>query len=88
MLRSTGDRLLSLEGLRVHDIRHTFVSLWVAAGANPGEVSVRAGHSSAAFTWDRYGHLYEDREREVPDRLDALLGSAALPPQPWPTCES
>jgi integrase len=69
-----------LEGLRVHDLRHTFVSLWVAAGAHPGEISVRAGHSSAAFTWDRYGHLYEDQERDVPDRLEALLASAVSIP--------
>jgi hypothetical protein len=49
------------------------VALLVAAGANPKEVSIRAGHSSVAFTLDRYGHLYEDAEDEIPDRLDALL---------------
>jgi hypothetical protein len=26
-----------------------------------------------AFTQDRYGHLYENREPEIQDRLDALL---------------
>jgi len=51
-------RRARLEGLRFHDLRHTFVSLWIAAGANPKEVSVRAGHSTVAFTLDRYGHLY------------------------------
>jgi hypothetical protein len=44
------------------ELRHTFVALWVAAGPNPKEVSIRAGHSSVAFTLDRYGHLYEDAE--------------------------
>jgi hypothetical protein len=34
---------------------------------------VRAGHSSVAFTLDRYGHLYEDAEDQISDRLDALL---------------
>jgi integrase len=62
-----------VEGLRVHDLRHTFVALWVDAGENLKSVSVRAGHSSVAFTQDRYGHLYEDREPELQDRLDALL---------------
>ena len=37
------------------DLRHTAVALWIAAGANPKEVSVRAGHTSVAFTLDRYG---------------------------------
>lgn len=62
-----------LDGLRVHDLRHTFVALWVDAGENLKSVSVRAGHSSVAFTQDRYGHLYEDREPDLQDRLDALL---------------
>jgi integrase len=68
-----------LEGLKVHELRHTFVALWVAAGVNPKEVSIRAGHSSVAFTFDRYGHLYEDAGDDVPDRLDALLGPRATP---------
>jgi transposase len=38
-----------LAPLRPHDLRHG-VALWFAAGANPKEVSVRAGHSSVAFT--------------------------------------
>lgn len=63
----------SLEGLRFHDLRHTFVALWIAAGANPKEVSVRASHSSVAFTLDRYGHLYENADDAVAEQLDALL---------------
>src|ERR687892_2625715 len=51
-----------------HELRHTFVALWIAAGANPKEVSVRAGHSSVAFTLDRYGHLYQDTEDDIPER--------------------
>jgi hypothetical protein len=30
-------------------------------------------HSSVAFTLDRYGHHYEDREDDIPERLDQLL---------------
>ena len=62
-----------LDGLRVHDLRHNYVSLMIAAGANPKEVSTWAGHSSVAFTLDRYGHLYEEHGDDVADRLDALL---------------
>jgi hypothetical protein len=45
--------------VRLPRVRHTAVALWIAAGANPKEVSVRAGHTSVAFTLDRYGHLFE-----------------------------
>ena len=65
-----------LEGLRIHDLRHTAVALWIAAGANPKEVSARAGHSSVSFTLDRYGHLYPEADAALRDRLDALYGTA------------
>ena len=42
------------------------------------KISVRAGHSSA-LSLDRYGHLYQDAEFEVPDRLVALLASRRAP---------
>jgi integrase len=74
-------RAAGVDGLRIHDLRHTAVALWIAAGANPKEVSTRAGHSSVSFTLDRYGHLYPEADAALRDRLDALYGSA----QPTPT---
>ena len=46
-------RAAKLGPLKVHELRHTFVALWIDAGLNPKEVSIRAGHSSVAFTLDR-----------------------------------
>ena len=65
-------RAAALEPLRPHDLRHTAVALWIAAGANPKEVAVRAGHTSVSFTLDRYGHLFEGHDTELRDRLDAM----------------
>ena len=62
-----------LTGLRVHDLRHSFVSIWRDAGADILDISKRAGHSSVAFTLDRYGHLYEDRSDALAEQLDELL---------------
>ena len=64
-----------LEGLRVHELRHTFVALSIAAGCDARKVSIRAGHSSVAFTLDRYGHLFEDDETADMCRLDTLLAN-------------
>jgi integrase len=69
-------RAAGLDGLRIHDLRHTAVALWIAAGANPKEVAARAGHASVSFTLDRYGHLYPEADTALRDRLDALYGSA------------
>jgi integrase len=65
-------RAAGLAPLRPHDLRHTVVALWIAAGANPKEVSVRAGHTSVSFTLDRYGHLFPGHDVELRDRLDAM----------------
>jgi hypothetical protein len=69
-------RAAGLDGLRIHDLRHTAVALWIAAGANPKEVAARAGHASVSFTLDRYGHLYPEADSALRDRLDDLYGSA------------
>jgi integrase len=60
------------EGVRPHDMRHTAVSLWIAAGATPKQVATWAGHTSVSVVLDRYGHLFPGHEAPVLDRLDAL----------------
>lgn len=58
--------------LRPHDLRHTAVALWIAAGANVLEVARRAGHSSTSFTLDRYGHLFPEADLGLAERLELL----------------
>jgi integrase len=62
--------------LRIHDLRHTAVALWIAAGANPKEVTARAGHASVSFTLDRYGHLYPEADLGLRERLDAMFAAS------------
>lgn len=59
-------------GLRVHDLRHTAVAWWIAAGADPVDIARRAGHTSVSVVLDRYGHLLAGKADEVTDRLDML----------------
>jgi integrase len=65
-----------LPGLRIHDLRHTAVALWIAAGASPKEVAARAGHTSVSFVLDRYGHLFPESDAALRDRLDVLFRGA------------
>jgi integrase len=69
-----------LDGLRIHDLRHTAVALWIAARANPKEVSTRAGHASVSFTLDRYGHLFPEADEALRDRLDAFYVAGGSTP--------
>lgn len=70
--------------LSPHDLRHTAISTWIAAGADALSVAQWAGHTSVATVYRVYGHLLPHREDAVRDRLDAALSAdagsdAALP---------
>lgn len=57
------------EGLRFHDLRHTYAALCIASTADPYAVMRRMGHSSITVTYDTYGHLFPERDVEITDRL-------------------
>ena len=62
-----------LEPIGLHDCRHTFASLMIAAGLNAKALSTFMGNSSITITLDRYGHLFPGSEEEAADLLDAYL---------------
>lgn len=64
--------------LTVHDLRHTAASLAISAGANVKVVQKMLGHSSAAMTLDRYGHLMGDDLEAVSVRLDEAVRSRGI----------
>lgn len=69
-----------LTPLRPHDLRHTAVAFWIAAGASPKEIAARAGHTSVVTVLDRYGHLLPGSEDRVNDALDVLAAGAVAAP--------
>jgi len=60
--------------LGLHEARHTFASLMIAAGVNVKALSSFMGHSS--ITLDRYGHLLPGSEEQAAALLDAYLRRA------------
>jgi hypothetical protein len=69
--------LHQLELLRIHDLRHSAVAFWIAAGASPKEIAVRAGHTSVSLVLDRHGHLLPGSEERTTDALDVMASDAA-----------
>lgn len=59
---------------RWYDCRHTCATLLLEAGVNPKIVSERLGHSTVAFTLDRYAHVLPGQQAEASERLEAVLG--------------
>ncbi len=62
---ATAWRRPKLEGIGMHECRHTFASLMIAAGVNAKALSTYLGHSSITITYDRYGHLIPGSEEEA-----------------------
>nr|WP_242459679.1 site-specific integrase [Rhodococcus sp. MS13] len=63
-------QLAQLAPLTPHDLRDTYASLAIRAGAQVKDVQRQLGHSSAAMTLDVYAGLFEDGLDAVADALD------------------
>jgi integrase len=66
-------RRAALHG-RLHDLRHAWVSQLLARGVPIITVSRMAGHSTAAFTIDRYGHLMSGAGEVAAAAIQEALG--------------
>lgn len=68
-----------LAPIGLHECRHTFASMMIAAGVNAKALSTYMGHASITITLDRYGHLMPGNEEVAAGLLDAYLARAAGP---------
>ena len=69
----TAWKAAALAPITLHECRHTFASLGIAAGLNAKGLSIYMGHASVTITLDRYGHLFPGNEHEASGLLDAYL---------------
>lgn len=78
-----GARADDVVRLTLHDLRHSYASLMIAANANPLEIARSLGHTNAkgqpdaTLIWKRYGHLYEDSGRQAAVALGEHLVAVA-----------
>jgi integrase len=72
----------NLEGLRIHDIRHSFASFGAGGGMGLPIVGKLLGHANATTT-ARYAHLDADPLRRASERIGstiaAAMGDGAVP---------
>ncbi len=62
-----------LPRIRLHDLRHTWASLALAAGVPAKVVSERLGHASVAFTMSVYQHVMPGMQREAAEKMAGLI---------------
>jgi integrase len=65
-------RSARINGLRIHDLRHSFASQAVGAGLSLPVVGALLGHAQPSTT-HRYAHLADDRLRAAIERVGAII---------------
>jgi integrase len=66
----------ALDRITLHECRHTFASLMIAAGVNAKSLQTYMGHANIEITYGRYGHLMPANEDEAAGLLDSYLARA------------
>ena len=57
--------------IRIHDLRHSHISLLIDMGFTALAIADRVGHESIDITY-RYAHLFPTRQKEIANKLDEL----------------
>jgi len=64
------------EDFHFHELRHTHVSLLLAAGIDLKTIQQRVGHADYALTANCYSHLLRDAQAEAAERFGTYLSKA------------
>lgn len=65
-----GSKIAGVPRIRVHDLRHSHVSLLIDMGYSPLAIAGRMGHETTEITL-HYAHLFPNRQEEIAQGLDA-----------------
>lgn len=66
-------RRIGLQGIRLHDARHTHASLMLKQGIHPKIVQERLGHASIQITLDTYSHVVPGLQQAAATRFDDIV---------------
>ena len=66
-----GCKQTGVKRIRIHDLRHSHISLLIDMGFTALAIAERVGHESIDITY-RYAHLFPTRQVEMADKLDSL----------------
>lgn len=66
-----GVKETGLKRIRIHDLRHSHVSLLIELGFSAVAIADRVGHESIEITY-RYAHLFPSKQAEMANKLSEL----------------
>ena len=64
-----GAKEAGVKRIRIHDLRHSHISLLIDMGFSAVAIANRVGHESIEITY-RYAHLFPSKQTEMADQLD------------------
>ena len=68
-----GCKAQDVKRIRVHDIRHSHVSLLIDMGFSAIAIADRVGHERIDITY-RYAHLFPSKQTEIANKLNIERG--------------
>lgn len=70
-----GCRETGVKRIRVHDLRHSHVSLLIEMGFTAVDIANRVGHESVKITY-RYAHMFPSKDEAIAKKLTDIRGGA------------
>jgi integrase len=67
-------KAVGVEGVRLHDLRHAYLTRLARSGLHPVETSAIAGHSSPAFTMSVYQHVDQESLERTRSAVEEVFG--------------
>ena len=68
-----GAAAAGVKRIRIHDLRHSHISLLIEMGFSPVAIADRVGHESIEITY-KYAHLFPTTQNEMADKLNSIRG--------------
>ena len=69
-----GSAKAGVQKIRIHDLRHSHVSLLIDKGFTAVDIANRVGHESIDITF-RYAHMFPTKQNEIAKMLDVERGA-------------
>ena len=68
-----GAKAAGVKRIRIHDLRHSHISLLIEMRYSAVAIADRVGHESIDITYN-YAHLFPSKQTEMADKLDMERG--------------
>ena len=67
-----GAERAGIKKIRIHDLRHSHISLLISLGFSPVDIAKRVGHESITITL-RYAHMFPNAQNQMMNTLNKLM---------------